>query len=48
MVSRCSNTFTSAVVIRKQDEKRKGAGAWPGVSMDILVLEFPNVRDGPE
>jgi len=48
MQTDCSNTFTRAFVIKKQDEKRKGAGSWPGASIDTLVLEFPDIRGGPE
>lgn len=34
--------------VRKQDEKRKGVGSGPGVSIYTLVLEFSNVIGGPE
>lgn len=48
MQTDCLSTFTHAVVIRKQDEKRKGVGSGPRASTDTLVLEFPSVRGGPE
>lgn len=48
MQTDCPNTLTQSLVLRKQDEKRKGIGSGPRASIYTLVLEFPNVRSGPE